>query len=330
MTNILTKQPRSLPVLTEVLKDGFSFNEENHTYHVPGYKGKIWSVTEVINPRSIPDTQAIRAASEVGKMIHELFESYMTAETPEDAAKVGYANVFAGIKTKIEEIALRRHTGTVHTTQAEQRIIGIYEFNGEEIYVGGSCDLLRLTDDSTEIIELKTTSTESNEHLMQLAAYCMLFAWDETDVFGTLVYLNDRVGHKIKVIHTETLISFHEEFLHRLGALQGTADNKNEFSIVVEGDHRTFSRDDIESMINKYDNLSSAIKAWDKERAAIKNILDEIAAHNQYDAFEHNGARYTVTRSLRKQLDGDLVERLCPDAVSYVPSQMVRITGNAS
>lgn len=301
------------------------FNPEAHTYKLYGVDAHIPSVTKIINPKGIRKNAKIQAACELGIEVHDAFNVFLNGD------KTEYDGFFSHA-TKTAAAGLNLGYSRWYS---EKRFIAEFKINGESFYVGGSCDAHLTADDGIRVIELKTTTKESNDHLIQLAAYTKFASFREydeeyldpdLDVAGYLAYMSlNPGGSKVKKLAGEDLEMFWLEFHSRLLAYFKPTVLPETFEIVDGGEYRELSQKEIQALIEEYRVLDNTKETIEKQQDKIRVTLDYISSVNNLTEFEINGAKYAKIKGFRKSFNTNGLEVMYPERVHYVPFTRVTI-----
>ena len=312
--------------LKHVHTENIIFNPETHTYKLYGVDAYIPSVTKIINPKGVRKNAKIQAACELGIEVHDAFHTFLSGD------KTEYDNFFKhATKAAAENLKLG-----YASWESEKRFVAEFRCDDETFYVGGSCDAhLIANDDGLRVIELKTTTKESNDHLIQLAAYTKFAAFREydtdyldpdLDVAGFLAYMAlNPGGAKIKKLTGEDLEMFWLEFHARVLAYFKPTVLPEIFEIVDGGEYREMSQEQIQALIEEYRVLDNTRETIEKQQDKIRTTLDHISSVNNLTAFEINGAKYAKIKGYRKSFNTNGLEVMYPERVHYVPFTRVTI-----
>lgn len=312
-----------MTTLLRVFTDNIQFNEENHEYKIAGLNQHIYSVTQIINPTGIFRSPRVMAASELGTEAHLAFRNYLEGSGTE------YNDAFTSLDTIISELDTKYSIGEEMSQEIEKRFVAEFLVDGEKQYIGGTCDAISFCSNATRIIELKTTTQESHDHLIQLAAYAKFAEFSgHSDIIGYAAYLRLKDGQqKAKPLHGNQLQLFWEQFLRKVTEFfASSVDAPDLFKVVDQGQYQELTQDDVRALMEEYSAINSATESLEGKKKKIREKLDAIADANHLNSFEINGAKYAKIQGVRKFIETSLVEEKYPELVKYVPFTRVTIT----
>lgn len=253
--------------------------DDKHIYHYINEDVQCkcpYSVTKIINPHSVPDFLRIKIAAEFGTLIHDALDSLIVAKKNREDIPLTIINMskgcmasFNSILNQIVDLIGGDFCEQVDKMKVKHRIIGKAIFADGEFCFGATPDLIfNMSEDGKSaeaVVEFKTTSSKTRDHLRQLAAYMILV----NAPIGVILY--DRQNMVVLRREEKNFLMLIREFYQKAAvALDRILSNDID---VINSEYET-------DLLSDIAEVNENIKALNRIKAKFESVRDELM--NQY------------------------------------------------